>query len=185
MSISKSPSDSAVIRVITPQTAIQNTHLLYHGGQPVSLNMSLRELKIGIASLLQMRNLSLPRRITTPSSTPSKCNCYLAQTIANQGTWETLRCRLHGNDRPTCDYPHGKLPGGDCGICQLPLTQWCNSCKNPELLYNPACPLVIDADSNHSFHHHCYMNQTEAICPGGCQLRSFLSTYILILRDHP
>lgn len=185
MSVSKSPPESAVIRVITPESAIHNTDLLYNGGAQVSLRMTLRELKIGIASLLEMRILSLPRRITTTGSTASRCNCDLAQTISQRGTWETLRCRLHGTDHPTCDYPHGPLPRGSCGICRLPLSQRCNACEEPEPLYNPACPLVINAGCNHSFHQHCYMNQTEATCPGGGHLRSFPSPCILILRYHP
>lgn len=174
MSLSTAHRGSAIIRIITPESARQpqSSHLLYNSGEPVSLDLTLRALKIGIAHLLKMSNLSLPRRNITPMT--NKCNCDLAQKIADNGTWEMLRCRLHGTDRPSCAYPHEPLPPADCVICLLPLTQRCNACKD-EGLYNPACPFVINAGCNHNFHHHCYINKPGASCPSGCSLRSFLS----------
>src|SRR5437762_753228 len=134
MSRSGSHHGSAVIRIVTPESAIRQpqneSHLLYNGGQPVSLNLTLRELKIGIARLLKMTNLSLPRRNNATASISNKCNCDLAQTIADHGTWEMLRCRLHGTDRSSCAYPHGPLPRADCVICRLPLTQRCIVCED-------------------------------------------------------
>lgn len=174
---------SARIRVITPESAMDNSHLSYNDGQPVPLSLTLRQLKIGIAGLLKMRNLSLPRRGNSEPTTVNKCNCDFAQTISNHGIWDTLRCRLHRTDRPSCVYPHEALPRGDCGICSLPLTQHCNECETPSL-YNPACPLVINTGCNHCFHHHCYMNKPGESCPQGCSLRSSCALCNLIFRVH-
>src|SRR5205814_3897641 len=139
----------------------------HKNGEAIALDTTLRQLKIGIANFLGIKNLLLPHRNTTIRSSP-ECNCGLAQSIATNGLWEMLRCRIHNSSHSECDYPHESLEKkGECNICHFELSDPCEQCQNTDDRMND-CPLVVNVGCNHIFHHHCYRSDVRETCPGGC-----------------
>jgi hypothetical protein len=169
-----------VIRVITPSSAQSRdvkSILLYNDGKPIPLSTTLRQLKVGIARLLNVNGLSLPPKTT--AATPMRlCNCAFASTIVTYGVWEMLRCRIHDSEEEGCDYPHKTIVKDKiCLLCHTTLTERCQHCELGDI---SDCPLVVNAGCNHTFHHHCYTQHTNETCPGGCAKSMFLKIYLTI-----
>lgn len=167
-----SNSNSAIIRVITPKSAQKcsdaHSALLLNGGNPISLTMTLRQLKLNIGNLLSVQNLYLPEK---PSSPSSVCNCALARSIVKNGIWEMLKCRTHDSSHEDCDYPHvNTSKDGQCLLCLEALAEPCQRCQEGSGVVIDPCPLVSNVGCNHTFHHHCYTEQLEKTCPGGCSI---------------
>ena len=161
--------NSAIIRVITPESAQRspdpNSARLLNGGNPIALTMTLRQLKESIGNLLGVHDLRLPEK-RSPSS--AICNCALARSVAKNGIWEMLQCRIHDSSDEGCGYPHvNASKDGQCLLCHEALSEPCQICQDNEVIQNP-CPLISNVGCNHSFHHHCYTEQVGSACPGGC-----------------
>src|SRR5947207_7815587 len=111
--------------------------------------MTLRQLKLSIGNLLGIHNLYLPEKRSPPSSI---CNCALARSIAKNGIWEMLQCRIHDPSDEGCGYPHvNTSKHGQCLLCHEGLAEPCQSCRDEWLVTDP-CPLVSNVGCNHTFH---------------------------------
>lgn len=158
----------AIIRLITPASVYQRQDiapLLYNGGNPIPLSTTLRQLKVGIAQQLGIQDLHLPPKATA-ADPQHICNCAFAGSIAENGIWEMLRCRIHDSPNGDCDYPHAPTAKSkDCLVCHVGLQDPCEDCSSSDAA---PCPLVINAGCDHTFHYHCYKKHVGDTCPGGC-----------------
>jgi hypothetical protein len=176
-------NESIKIRFITPAwaqaTESRNSIPYFRKGAPIPLTTTLRQLKLDIAKYLNVDIQLLPPSVNVRSISSLQCNCGVGKRIAQHGIWYMLRCTGHG-ENIECDYPHESIDSNtECSLCRRRLADKCEACAEHE---NQDCPVVVNAGCRHIFHHDCYQQSNDKLCPAGCS-KGLKSTPLALTAD--